>query len=92
MVPSAATVMPRGLSRPVATLVHAVGRPEGDALGVWLAAVEGSDDGLETALLGVALEAGALADGLADGPAQATNRRAKVATTATADRAPIAAL
>jgi hypothetical protein len=75
----------------VATLVQLAGKPEAIALGVGLVDVEGRDDGLETAVLGVALETGVLADGLATGPAHATNRTAIAATAAKAGRTPIGA-
>jgi hypothetical protein len=88
-VPSAVIEMPRGLIRPVATVVHAAGSPEALALG--LSDVDGTADGLETALLGVALEAGRLVVGLAVGPAQAASAIAIDAIPARAGRAAIAA-
>ena len=85
--------MPRGLSRPVATVVQAAGSPDALALGVGLTDRDGEVDGLETAPLGVALEAGKLVVGLADddGPAHATKRRATAAAPPRA-RAPVARL
>jgi hypothetical protein len=83
--------MPRGFSRPVATLVQAEGRPEALGSGVVLAL--GDDDGSVDAVeLGRLLVVGlAPDDGLevAAGP-QAAVRRASVASPVRASRAPIA--
>jgi hypothetical protein len=45
MVPSLAIVMPRGLSNPVPTVVHAAGRNEGLAAGLALELSDGALDG-----------------------------------------------